>query len=162
MADALAAAYCQHKRGGDPEAALNADYSLNFPGLLYHADLDRFRNSGKDGHLYPLWHQLRDFFVDGDRIVSNVSVPYDYYLLVRGDRLVWMVESIHKVCIGVSLKRKAEEAHFVALGGCKAFLNDEFTWPPPDWVNPVSDEEEAASLKKGFKKSAECLAGADG
>jgi DNA topoisomerase VI subunit B len=33
----------------------------------------------------------------------------------------------------------------------KAFLNGEFTWPPPDWVNPISDEEEEASLKKRFK-----------
>lgn len=79
-------------------------------------------------------------------------------MLVRGDRLVWKTEMIHKLLMGVSLKRKAEEAHFVALGGCTAFLNGEFTWPSPDWVNPVSDEEEAASLKKGFKKFSEYLA----
>lgn len=151
MADALAAAYGQHKRGGDPELALSADYAINFEGLFYHKDLDEFRNGAKDGFYYPLWCHLSDFFEDGDRLVKHASGPYDYLLLVRGDRLVWKTEMIRKILVGVSLKRKAEEAHFVALGGCKAFLNGEFTWPPPDWVNPISDEEEAVSLKKLFK-----------
>jgi hypothetical protein len=158
MADALAAAYCQHKRGGDPEAALNADYSVEFRGLLYYEDLEKFRNASGDGYLQRLWHPLSVFFEEGDRLVKQDSGPYDYLMLVRGDRLVWKTEMIHKLLMGVSLKRKAEEAHFVALGGCTAFLNGEFTWPSPDWVNPVSDEEEAASLKKGFKKFSEYLA----
>lgn len=159
MADALAAAYGQHKRGGDPEAALNADYSVEFHGLLYRKDLDEIRNNSND----YFWRQFRPFFEEGDRIVRQDSIgAYDYYLMVRGDRLVWKVESLHKTLIGVSLKRKAEEAHFLELGGCKAFLDGEFTWPPPDWVNPVSDEEEAASLKRGYKADlAEALAKKD-
>jgi hypothetical protein len=159
MADALAAAYVQYKRGCDPEAALNADYSVEFCGLLYRKDLDEIRNNSND----YFWRQFRPFFEEGDRIVSQVSIgAYDYYLMVRGDRLVWKVESLHKTLIGVSLKRKAEEAHFLELGGCKAFLDGEFTWPPPDWVNPVSDEEEAASLKRSFKDDlAEALAKKD-
>ncbi len=151
MADALAAAYIQHNRDCDPEAALNADYAVNFRGLLYHEDLDSFRNAKGDGYLQRLWHHLRDFFEEGDRIVKHDSGPYEYLLLVRGDRLVWKTEMIHKCVVGVSLKWRAEVDHFKALGGCKAFLNGDFTWPPPDWVNPVSDEEEAASLKKRFK-----------
>jgi hypothetical protein len=151
MADALAAAYCQHKRGGDPEAALNADYSVEFRGLLYHEDLGKFRNASGDGYLQRLWHPLSVFFEEGDRLVKQDSGPYDYLMLVRGDRLVWKTEMIHKLLIGVSLKRRAAEAHFVALGGCKAFLDGKFTWPPPDWINPVTDEEEAASLKRGFQ-----------
>lgn len=151
MADALAAAYGQHKRGGDPEAALNADYSINFPGLFYHEDIDRFQNDRENGYLQSLWHPLRDFFKEGDRLVKHDWGASDYLLLVRGDRLVWKTEMIHKTIVGISLKRNAAEAHFVELGGCKAFLNSEFTWPPPDWINPVSDEEETASLKRGFK-----------
>jgi hypothetical protein len=154
MADALAAAYGQHKRGGDPEAALNADYSVEFRGLLYHMDLDKMRNDSDD----YFWSQFRPFFEEGDRIVNQDASAYDYHLMVRGDRLVWKVESIHKCRVGVSLKCKAKEAHFVALGGCKAFLNGDFIWPPPDWINPVSDEEEAASLKEGFKGLREALA----
>lgn len=157
MADALAAAYSQHKRGGDPEAALTADYSVSVRGLLYHEEIDKFRDSSKDGYLDFFWRQLGPFFEEGDRIVSHVSIPYDYYLLVRGDRLVWRVESIHKCVVGVSLKWRAEVDHFKALGGGKAFLNGDFTWPPPDWANPVSDEEEAASLKEGFKGLRETL-----
>lgn len=151
MADALAAAYVQHKRGGDPEAALMADYSLNVGGLLYHKDLDEFRNDANNGYHGALWHPLSGFFEDGDRLVKHDSGPYEYLLLVRGDRLVWQTEMIHKLITGVSLKRKAEQAYFLELGGCKAFLDGEFTWPPLDWVNPVSDEEEAASLKRGYK-----------
>lgn len=155
MADALAAAYCQHKRGGDPQAALNADYSVEFRGLLYHEDLEKFRNAGGDGYLQRLWHPLSVFFEEGDRLVKQDSGPYDYLMLVRGDRLVWKTEMIHKLLMGVSLKRRAAEAHFVALGGCKAFLNGEFIWPPPDWVNSVTDEQERAydeEHRQSFKK----------
>lgn len=155
MADALAAAYCLHKRGGDPKAALNADYSVNVRGLLYHKEIEEFRNAPKDGYLEFFWREFRPFFEEGDRIVSHVSIPYDYYLLVRGERLVWEVESIHKCMVGVSLKWRAEIDHFKALGGGKAFLNGEFIWPPPDWVNPMTDEQEKAhdeEHRQSFKK----------
>lgn len=151
MADALAAAYIQHKRGCDPEAALTADYSFNEPGLLYHKDIDEFRNETENGYVQQLWSHLRSFAEEGDRLVKHDSGASDYLLLVRGDRLVWKTEMIRKIIGGISLKKKADWAHFQALGGCKAFLNGEFTWPPPDWVNPVSDEEEEASLKGGLK-----------
>jgi hypothetical protein len=148
MADALAAAYVQQKLGGDPETALNADYSISFRGLLYHEDLDKFRNDSKDGFLQGLWNPLSPFFEDGDRLIKHDGGSSDYLLLVRGDRLVWKTEIIHKTLIGVSLKRNAEWDHFKSLGGSKAFLNGEFIWPPPGWVNPVSDEDERASLSK--------------
>jgi hypothetical protein len=144
MADALAAAYCLHKRGNQPEAALMADYSVECQGLLRHADLDEIRNDTDDS----LWKQFRPFFEEGDRMVYQDRGGSDYYLMVRGDRLVWEVERIHKLIIGSSLKRRAALAHFKSLGGTKGFLNGEFTWPSTDWINPVSDEEEAASLRK--------------
>lgn len=154
MADALAAAYGQYKRAGDLEAALHADYSVEFDGILTQMDLDKIRNDKND----YFWSRFQGVYEDGDRIVNQDAGPYEYYLLVRGDRLVWKVESLHKQLLGPSLKREAEEAHFVALGGCKAFLNGAFTWPPLGWVNPVSDEEETASLKKGYKKISEFIA----
>ena len=147
MADALASAYLQHKRGGDPEAALLADYALGFRGLLFPCDIEEFKNAPKDGYLAFFWNHLRPFYEDGDRIVKYESVPYDGYLLVRGDRLVWEIESIHKSVVGVSLNQRAKVDHFKALGGSKAFLNGEFNWPPPDWVNPVSDEEDLEHIK---------------
>lgn len=162
MADALASAYVQYKRGDDPEAALNADYSINSPGLYCHEDIDQFRNDLGNGYRQSLWHHLSGFFEEGDRLVKHDAGGSDYLLLVRGDRLVWKTEMIHKTIFGLSLQRKAEEAHFLELGGCKAFLDGEFTWPPPDWVNPVSDEVEAASLKRSFKDDlAEALAKKD-
>lgn len=155
MADALAAAYCQHKRGGDPQAALNADYSVEFRGLLYHEDLEKFRDARGDGYLQRLWHPLSNFFEEGDRLVKQDSGAYDYLMLIRGDRLVWKTEMIHKLLMGGTLRRKAAEAHFVALGGYKAFLKGEFIWPPPDWVNPISDDQDKAyddEQRQNFKK----------
>jgi hypothetical protein len=48
----------------------------------------------------------------------------------------------------VSLRFQAEDKKFKELGGNRAFLAGEFDWPPADWINPVTDEEEAASLGK--------------
>ena len=148
MADALAAAYCLHKRGCDPKAALTADYAMGFHGLLFHEDIEKFREAPKDSYEHFFWNHLRSHSEPGDRVVSYVWRPYDGYLLVRGDRLVWEVESIHKCMVGISLKWQAETDHFIALGSSKAFLNGEFVWPPTGWVNPVSDAEEKASLSK--------------
>lgn len=141
MADALAAAYIHLKRGLDPEAALNADYSVPVSSFLRHIDNSEILHNSQNyfwGHFHP-------FYEDGDRIVEEVGRGAHYYLLVRGDRLVWKTESVHMIPKGVSLRHRAEVTHFEELGGAKAFLNGEFDWPPPDWINPVSDEEEAVS-----------------
>lgn len=148
MAAALTSAYSLHKQGGDPEQALRGDYAMGFHGLLYHLDIDEFRNAPQDSYKGRYWSQFRSQYESGDRLVEYRWLPYDGYLLVRGDRLVWEEESIHKCRVGVSLKWNAEVEHFEALGGSKAFLNGQFVWPPPGWVNPVSDEEERASLNK--------------
>ena len=33
----------------------------------------------------------------------------------------------------------------LTLGGTRGFLNGDFVWPDPDWVNPVTDVEEWAA-----------------
>lgn len=148
MAAALTSAYGRHKRGQDPEAALLADYAMGFHGLLFHEDVEEFKKAAKESYHEFYWNHLRPFYEPGDRVVKYDTISSGGYLLVRGDRLVWEVESIHKCVVGISLKWQAERDHFIALGGSKAFLNGEFVWPPDGWVNSVSDAEETASLSK--------------
>lgn len=90
-----------------------------------------------------LWSQFGSLYHDGDRFVRYSTPTSAGVLMVRGDRLVWEIEQLHMDISRPSLQFKAEEEKFKALGGNRAFLAGEFDWPPPGWVNPVTDEEEA-------------------
>jgi len=70
------------------------------------------------------------------------------YLLFRGDRLVWRYEAYHLSRMGPSLRWKKDAEKFEELGGNKGFLNGDFTWPPPDWINPVTDEQQEAYFEE--------------
>jgi hypothetical protein len=150
MADALAVAYSMHLRGEDPVNALRADYAvgkIHDFGLLEWGDLTSIKSADPDSiHGYP-WKHLAGFHKDGDRLVEYKRYSSVGFLLVRGDRLVWEVETTRFLRIGTSPKWKARAEEFRRRGGSKGFLRGEFMWPDPDWVNPVSDEEEAAARK---------------
>lgn len=132
MSDALAAAYCRYKAGRDPVEALNADYGINHGGLLSWVDMDKFRADAADMESSEarVWGQFIPEFKSGDRIV-HFSLPTSLgYMLVRGDRLVWSVSTLHMSINGVSPSRNAATEKFKALGGYKGFFAGEFTWPP--------------------------------
>jgi hypothetical protein len=148
MANALTCAYSLHLRGMDPGEALNADYCLEWCGILAWTTLEAVKQAYGSNTDYWLWHQFSPFHREGDRFVKYRTPPSMGTLLVRGDRLVWRVEELHTLPAGVSLRFQAEDKKFKELGGNRAFLAGEFDWPPADWINPVTDEEEAASLGK--------------
>jgi hypothetical protein len=50
--------------------------------------------------------------------------------------------------MGPSLRWKTDAEKFEELGGNKGFLNGDFTWPPPDWINPVTDEQQEAYFEE--------------
>lgn len=153
MADALAVAYSMVLRGEDPLTALNADYCLKDYGILTRVDLESLRQRAHEGNSFAsnAWGHLRRFHEVGDKVVGYSLVGSSGYLLVRGDRLVWPCETARYCVVGCSLKRDAEFRKFQELGGNRGFLNVDFDWPPEDWVNPVTDEEERASLAQGFR-----------
>ena len=119
MADALTAAYFLELRGADPLAAFTADFTLAPNGRFYK---------------------------EGDRLLSYRRPPSGGFLLVRGGRLVWEYEEIRYLPTGISLRWNTDYQHFLALGGNRAFLAGEFSWPAPGWVNPVTEEEEMQHL----------------
>jgi hypothetical protein len=148
MADALTRGYSLHLRGKDPNEALNADYCLPWVGILTWRTMEEVRRAYGDNADNWLWHQFSPFRREGDRFVKYRTPPSRGTLLVRGDRLVWRVEELQALPAGVSLRFQAEKMKFKELGGNRAFLAGEFDWPPADWINPVTEEEEAASLGK--------------
>ena len=149
MADALAIGYSRNLRGEDPIAALNADYSVKDFGILKWEDLDdlRCRARQEDSLAASTWGDFARFYEDGDRLVKYRSPTASGYLLVRGDRLVWPREEFRYLVLGPSLRGQAERDKFRELGGSRGFLNGHFEWPPPNWVNPVTIEEEAAAIE---------------
>ncbi len=148
MANALTCAYSLHLRGMDPGEALNADYCLEWCGILTWTKLEAVKQAYGSSTDHWLWHQFSPFHREGDRFVIYWTPPSMGTLLVRGDRLVWEVEELQALPAGVSLRFQAEDMKFKELGGNRAFLACKFDWPPADWINPVTDEEEAASLGK--------------
>lgn len=148
MANALTCAYSLHLRGKDPGEALNADYCLEWCGILKWTTLEAVKQGYGSNNDHWLWHQFSPFHREGDRFVKYRTPPSTGTLLVRGDRLVWKVEELQALPAGVSLRFQAEKKKFEELGGSRAFLAGKFDWPPADWINPVTDEEEAASLGK--------------
>lgn len=153
MADALAAAYLLHRDNKDPEEALLHDYCPDFLGFLKHLDITEYRKADPESWKRRWWDRFASFYEDGDLFVEYRSWAYSGYLLFRGDRLVWEMENCHFCMIGTSLRWITDRNHFIALGNTRGFLNGDFTWPPADWVNPVTDEEEKAYAEDNtFKK----------
>jgi hypothetical protein len=151
MADALTVAYFLLKRGADPIDALTADYCLIPRGLLTWEDIDKVRAEAPQHDSNAMWWNFSSFYKPGDRLAEYRRPSERGYLLVRGDRLVWEVAASHMNVSWVSLKFRAELAHFESLGGTRGFLNGDFVWPDPNWVNPVSDEEDAAANPKKIR-----------
>jgi hypothetical protein len=148
MADALAAAYMLHKDGKDPEEALTADYCPGYEGLLCICDLDEYRKAKAGSLNADIWREFSGFYKDGDRLVKYRRYTSLGYLLFRGDRLVWKYKAFRYTVIGASLRRNTDQEKFIALGNTKGFLNGDFIWPPADWINPVTDEQEEAYFKE--------------
>jgi hypothetical protein len=153
MADALAAAYLLHRDGKGPEEAFRHDYTPGFLGLLKELDIEEFRKAEMDTWNHRWWNQFASHHKEGDRFVEYDHRTSRGYLLFRGDRLVWKMQTFRYFVIGASLRWKTDKEHFIALGNTKGFLNGDFTWPPVDWVNPVTDEgEKAYDEDNSFKK----------
>jgi len=148
MALALAHAYMLHKDGKDPEEALTADYCPGFEGLLTFCNLDEYWNAKAKSHKARLWRHFSRYYAEGDRFVKYHRPHSIGYLLFRGDRLVWRYEAYHLSPMGPSLRWKTDAEKFEELGGNKGFLNGDFTWPPPDWINPVTDEQQEAYFEE--------------
>ena len=146
MADALAVAYSNSLRGGDPLDALRADYSvgrLRGYGQLFPADLDEVREQAKNREPCAsfIWDSCGRFVEEGDRLVKYHTGAYNGMLLVRGVRLVWDTVLTRYCVMGRSRRKEAAEAEFKRRGGCAAFLAGEFEWPDPSWINPVSESD---------------------
>jgi len=107
---------------------------------LTFVDIDDLRNAERDSYQHQRWAQFSGFHKDGDRLLSYRRPASSGLLLVRGDRLVWEYDEIRYCVVDTSLRWNANYEHFLALGGNRAFLAGEFSWPPPDWINPVTDE----------------------
>jgi hypothetical protein len=145
MADALTVAYFLEKRGADPLNALKADYSYYSHALLEWVDIDKLRKKARHNDDSALWWKFNSLHKEGDRLIRYRSRVEHGYALVRGDRLVGEVITAHMEVSRPSPRNAAEVSHFESLGGTRGFLNEDFVWPDPDWVNPVTDEEELAA-----------------
>jgi hypothetical protein len=146
MALALAQAYIFHRCGQEPEQALTADFCPGFLGLLKDLETDTYRKADPESWNGQLWRTFARNYEVGDRFVSYNHRHSLGYLLFRGERLVWKYESAHLSWGWSSLRWNTDADRFIALGNTKGFLNGEFIWPPTDWVNPVTDEQEKAYM----------------
>lgn len=136
MADALAVAYSMKLRGEDPEVALNADYDVK-DVILSWQDLNELKLDYEG-----VWREFRRLQEEGDRVVYYNAHNDTGYYLVRGTRIVWKCEAM-QFCNRSGLgKYRAAVAEFNRRGGARGFLNDEFVWPDPDWVNPGEPDPE--------------------
>lgn len=152
MADALAAAYLLHKDGKAVKEAFLQDYTPGFMGILRKCDIGEYRKAGIGTSKYERWTHFASFYEEGDWLVGYNHGGSVGYLLCRGDRLVWEEETAHLSGVACSLRRNNDMDHFIAIGNTKGFLNGDFTWPPADWVNPVTDEEEKAYAEENTIK----------
>lgn len=121
-ADALIVAYGLKTRGLDPLPALTADYAIRSGGILNWADMDELRED-KSESTQRAYQSLIPHIRSGDRI-AHYSLPTQLGLmLVRGDRLVCSVSTLHmsiESAPGDYWSRQV--AAWEASGGYKAFF----------------------------------------
>jgi hypothetical protein len=139
-----------------PEEALTADYCPGSLGLLKDCDLEEYQKAEPESLNAIAWRHHAGFYERGERLVEYDHRTSTRYLLFRGDRLVWQ-NMAFRINYGLhaSLRRNTNKEKFIALGNTKGFLNGDFIWPPEDWVNPVTDEQEKAydeEHRQSFKK----------
>ncbi len=65
MANALVCAFSLHRKGRDPNEALNADYCLQWGGVLTWRTAEEVKAAGPD---HWLWNRFEGFRREGDRI----------------------------------------------------------------------------------------------
>lgn len=129
MADALAKAYCLHLQARNPADALSADYIVPAHGILRWADMDEERAEAESTKSFAPWRHFASHYDKGDRLLTYDTPSSKGYILVRGDRRVWEIESLHLCILGVSGLWRTKYNRFLALGGNRAFLAGEFSWP---------------------------------
>ena len=137
MSHALTQAYRLHLRGEYPVVALQANYGLGDWGLLTWTTKGELVGTNSSDRT---WDERGTFYRPGDRLVHYSRAVCSGTLLVRGDRLVWSVEHIRLCISSASPRGAAARDLFQRLGGTRGFLSDEFTWPPENWANRVTDE----------------------
>ena len=125
---------------------MTADYCLIPRGLLTWVDIEKMRAEALPNDSTAMWWNFNSLYKPGDCIADYRTHSDRGYLLIRRDRLVWEVEAIHMNVLWVFLKFSVEVAHFEGLGGTRGFLNGDFAWPDPNWIYPISDEEEQATI----------------
>jgi hypothetical protein len=106
--------------------------------------IDEYRKAEDGSWQRRWWNRFAAFYEEGDKFVRYRSWAYSGYILFRGDRRVWEMEDCHYHMTGISLRWKTMVDYYIALGNTKGFLNGDFVWPQPVWVNPVTDEEQKA------------------
>ena len=121
-ADALISAYGQWAKGLDPLPALTADYAIRSGGILRWADMDELRED-KEESTQGAYRSLVPHIRIGDRI-AHYSLPTSLGLmLVRGDRLVCTVSTLHmSIKSDVGDYWKKQVADWESGGGYKAFF----------------------------------------
>ncbi len=156
-ADALAAAWCLSRRGGQAQAALMADYDYQIGGIIRHTDIAELQKDAKNARDSDnsTWGRLRGFYRDGDFVLYYRYGGGDGYVVLRGRRLVVNCEALYWQMshTGVA-KIIAEIKAYDEAGGSEAVLAGKLVWPPEGWVNPVTDEQAAAFVKERFGKYA--------
>jgi hypothetical protein len=149
-ADALAAAWCRTKRGGLATDALNADYDFNYGGIYSLEDVDELVAEAKkleNGN--TTWDRLRGYYREGDRVFYYRAGGSRGYVVLRGRRLVCDYESLHmQLSREGGAKMAGEVKAYRDAGGTEAVLAGKLVWPPPGWVNPVTDEEAKAIARR--------------
>lgn len=149
-ADALSAAWCLTKRGGVAKDALNADYDFNRGGILRLEDVDELVAEAKrleNGNTH--WDRLKGYFRRGDRVFSYRAGGNWGYVVLRGRRLVYDYETLHmQLSAEGGAKLAGEVKAYNEAGGTAAVLAGTLVWPPPGWVNPVTDEMARAEARR--------------
>lgn len=132
-ADALACAWCLMQRGGNPTAALTADYDFRGCGILHEEDINQLVADAKDKEdHHSIWGMIKSYHRKGDRVASYRYGGGCGHVILRGRRAVLDLEGIHWQMSEEGAAEIAKEfAAFEAAGGTKAFLAGTLAWPPP-------------------------------
>lgn len=154
MADALAVAFLLYYQGKNPIPALTADYTVPSCGILTWVSLEEQKSKAKNNSLIrSRWDRISPLLQEGDRLARYSRYTSSGWILVRGDRRVWQEEHYHLSFDGPSLRFRRNMEKFESLGGNRAFLAGDFDWPPPNWTNPTTDDEEEAYFKANHFQS---------